>query len=215
MYTDLSEKLPCRRVEWKRRHRSSSFVKKGVFYLLAFSTLWKAEQCIVWNKRCAGWGNSMVETMISSRARELSLIELASLPPCCRTFMGRCERKQSSHSVASANSLWDDFDGIICDSGVVRFHLFVCLSVFFFVSHHKMRLISTKGWGSPYGPKEPTQPGWGNGGAKQRSNEKRNRMKRGNRKERNGTKDEKRKERKEYGQTETRMRTCKFKKKEE
>ena len=40
-------------------------------------------------------------------------------------------------------------------------------------------------------------------------------MKKGNRKERNGTKDEKRKERKEYGQTETRMRTCKFKKKEE
>lgn len=69
--------------------------------------------------------------------------------------------------------------------------------------------------GRPYGPKEPTQPGWGNGGAKQRSNEKRNRMKRGNRKERNGTKDGKRKERKEYGQTETWMRTCKFKKKEE
>lgn len=35
---------------------------------------------------------------------------------------------------------------IICDLESVRFHLFVCLSVFIpFVSHHKTRLISAKG----------------------------------------------------------------------
>jgi hypothetical protein len=44
---------------------------------------------------------------------------------------------------------------IICDSESVRFHLFVCLSVFSpFVSHHKTRLISAKGR-RPNGPKEP------------------------------------------------------------
>jgi hypothetical protein len=71
---------------------------------------------------------------------------------------------------------------IICDSESVRFHRFVCLSVFFFfipfVSYHKTRLISANG------PKEPGRENKETAGEpNEKKIKKENRMKSGNRKE--------------------------------